>query len=334
MMLPEQPGVYRFMNIEQRVIYVGKSKNLKHRVRSYFTGAKEGKIARLVHQIHDLEYELCDTHLEARLLECQRIKELRPVFNKQLKRERGFVYLRIGQTPRQEPLTVAYHPADGIGPFRNRRLLESVIESFARLYPMRLAGSADETGVLPKRGNEGDHGPKGQRVAFEYSILPQRIATETYLQNQKALRSLFDREDLWQRFFEDLSEAMMQAADDQKFQEAIFYRDFIRNLSLLQRMWFEDRKLFHEILFLKLPMQTGEKYFRVRSGLIEASAAAPSSDAQAFSRFMENEPAGVSNPWEEFSELEQYDFRDILYSEIRSLPPEQIIRAEDSQCQE
>ena len=116
--LPQLPGVYR--------------------VRSYFSGTKVGKIVQMVLQIHDLEIEICDTHLEARLLECQRIKEIRPPFNSQFKRERQFVYLKIGQKCTQPALSIATDHLQGFGPFRNRQLLETVLWDFPKLYPLKI----------------------------------------------------------------------------------------------------------------------------------------------------------------------------------------------------
>lgn len=305
--LPKSPGVYRFLNENNQVIYVGKSNNLRSRVGSYFTGVKEGKIERLVHQIKNLEYELCDTHLEARLLECQRIKELRPIFNKQLKRERGLVYLGIGEAINQPPVFISKEPSKGIGPFRSRRLLESIIESFERLYPMQLEKNKTN-------------------VDFKYHVLPRRPSEESYVENQRALHQLITEEPIWLTFLEDLADAMMKAADEERFQEAIFYRDFIENLNQFQRRWFDDVGIFDQIIFLKIPMESGVKFFRVKRGLIEKHMVSTDESDLEFSNFMNTPVKEVLNPWESFSKLEQYDFWDIVYSEIRSLPKEQVVR--------
>lgn len=313
--LPELPGIYQFISSDQNIIYVGKSKRLRSRVRSYFTGVKEGKIQRLVRQIADMKYEVCDTHLEARLLECQRIKELQPIFNKQFRRERGFVYLKIGQQCRETPLSIVYAADRGFGPFRNRRLLESVIESFQKLYPMRLS-DADSV------SQAGRHCP----IEFAYSLLPQRVSTETYYQNRQVMTRLFQEEVLWEAFLLDLEGAMTSAAEAEKFQAAIFYRDFVQALRLLKRMWFEDQRLFQELIFLKIPLADGTKFFRIRDGCIELSQRVTASGDEFFEAFMAASPQAKAPDWAKFTISEQYDFRDILYSEIRALPPDQIYR--------
>jgi len=89
--IPAQPGVYKMLDASGRIIYVGKSKCLKKRVNSYFTKAfKHSKIEKMVFLIADIEYVVTDTHLEARLLECQLIKEIKPYFNAQMKNDRHF----------------------------------------------------------------------------------------------------------------------------------------------------------------------------------------------------------------------------------------------------
>lgn len=316
--LPLTPGVYRFLNKEREILYVGVSKRLRERVRSYFSGEKEGKIARLVHQIHDLEVELCDTYLEARLLECRRIKEIRPPYNARFKREKGCVYLKIGTNPAGSPLAVTLDPEGSIGPFRNRRLLEEVLADFPTLFPLQLT----------KRGK------KGFTISFGFSFLPRRLSTEEFEANQQALERLFEDEKLWQRFMAGLKQAMRKAADDQRFAEAAFFRDFAERLSLLHRYWFEDRAVLKSLLFLRIPAATGGmKYYRVCNGMIEDVGRGAGPESPEFREFCLGSVSRPDAAWLEFPEKALFDFRDILYSEIRSLPEDQVVLAEDPALQ-
>ncbi|GIP53528.1 GIY-YIG nuclease family protein [Paenibacillus vini] len=79
------------------VIYVGKSKNLKQRVQSYFYKSKShsNKVKRMVSQIKDLEYRVTDTEFEAFMLECKLIHEIKPVYNKKMKNPLGYTYILI-----------------------------------------------------------------------------------------------------------------------------------------------------------------------------------------------------------------------------------------------
>ena len=94
-MLPEKPGVYLMINNLGQIIYVGKAKYLKRRVRSYFSGSHDGKTGRLVNQIVDFEYILTDSEVEALVLECNLIKKHNPKFNILLRDDKTYPYLII-----------------------------------------------------------------------------------------------------------------------------------------------------------------------------------------------------------------------------------------------
>ena len=105
------------------IIYVGKSKNLKSRVKSYFYGDhNQQKIKQMVSRVHDIDIIPTDTHLEARVLECELIKRLKPLYNRQFKNDRGYVYLRIGDDSRSKPIAIVDEKTDDncIGPYRSR----------------------------------------------------------------------------------------------------------------------------------------------------------------------------------------------------------------------
>ncbi len=95
--LPNKPGVYRFLNKEGRVIYVGKAKNLKKRVQTYFTQKKHAspRTEILVSQIADIEYTVVESELEALLLEIHFIKEFQPKWNVVMKDDKNYAYIKI-----------------------------------------------------------------------------------------------------------------------------------------------------------------------------------------------------------------------------------------------
>jgi excinuclease ABC subunit C len=98
--LPAAPGVYLMKDAAGGVIYVGKSKNLQQRVRSYFhvSRHRSKKVERLAHNVKDLEIRRTDTEFEALMLECRLIQELKPIYNKKMKSPLGYVYLAIRDT--------------------------------------------------------------------------------------------------------------------------------------------------------------------------------------------------------------------------------------------
>ena len=93
--LPLSPGVYIMYNAEGEIIYVGKAKNLKNRVTSYFVGEHNEKTAALVSRIERFEYIVTKTELEALTLECGMIKHNNPKYNIKLKDDKGFSYIKI-----------------------------------------------------------------------------------------------------------------------------------------------------------------------------------------------------------------------------------------------
>ncbi|PFM93546.1 excinuclease ABC subunit C, partial [Bacillus thuringiensis] len=88
--LPDQPGCYLMKDKQGTVIYVGKAKVLKNRVRSYFTGSHDGKTLRLVGEIVDFEYIVTSSNLEALILELNLIKKYDPKYNIQLKDDKTY----------------------------------------------------------------------------------------------------------------------------------------------------------------------------------------------------------------------------------------------------
>ncbi len=94
-LLPNLPGCYLMKDINHKIIYVGKAKNLKNRVRSYFKSSHEGKTARLVEEIRDFETIITSTDKEAFLLEITLIQKHKPYYNIKLKRGTGYPYIKI-----------------------------------------------------------------------------------------------------------------------------------------------------------------------------------------------------------------------------------------------
>ena len=93
--LPDQPGCYLMKDRQGTIIYVGKAKVLKNRVRSYFTGTHNGKTQRLVSEIEDFEYIVTSSNKEAFLLELNLIKLHDPKYNIMLKDDKTYPYIKI-----------------------------------------------------------------------------------------------------------------------------------------------------------------------------------------------------------------------------------------------
>ena len=94
-LLPDQPGCYLMKDRQGTIIYVGKAKVLKNRVRSYFTGSHDGKTQRLVGEIEDFEYIVTSSNLEALILELNLIKKHDPKYNVMLKDDKSYPFIKL-----------------------------------------------------------------------------------------------------------------------------------------------------------------------------------------------------------------------------------------------
>ena len=144
--IPTAPGIYLFKGKSGKVIYVGKAKSLRSRVRSYFTSieAHSNHIRRLVEKIHTIEWVSMDSELEALIEESRRIKSLRPRFNRAQKfyRNRPFVKLTVNETYPGVELTpyLVDDGADYFGPMGSKREAHLVLDLIKRFFLLRECG--------------------------------------------------------------------------------------------------------------------------------------------------------------------------------------------------
>ena len=140
-LLPDNPGCYLYKDNIGEIIYVGKAKNLKNRVKSYFTGTHNKKTQTLVSKIEDLEYIIVNSDKEALLLENNLIKKYRPYFNIRLKDDKSYPYLMI--TKEEHPrllMTRKYKKSNKniyFGPYVDIKSAMEVKKILDKIYPLR-----------------------------------------------------------------------------------------------------------------------------------------------------------------------------------------------------
>lgn len=140
--LPSSPGVYQFRNVNGVVIYVGKAKNLRSRVRSYFRNSPQlfGKTLVLVTHIADVEVIITSSEVEALILENNLIKELKPRYNVNLKDDKTYPYLVITNEPFPRIFFSRQLRRDGstwFGPYTEARQLRSILDLIGSIFPVR-----------------------------------------------------------------------------------------------------------------------------------------------------------------------------------------------------
>ena len=141
MALPLNPGVYIMKNKDKKIIYIGKAKALKNRVSSYFGSHSNHsiKVIRMVENVDDFDYILCDTEFEALVLECSLIKQHMPKYNILLKDDKGYNYIKVTKEefPRiNECYRMDDDNAEYIGPFISGFSVKNAVEETLKIFKL------------------------------------------------------------------------------------------------------------------------------------------------------------------------------------------------------
>lgn len=218
-LLPGQPGCYLMKDRQGTIIYVGKAKILKNRVRSYFTGSHDGKTLRLVNEIEDFEYIVTSSNMEALLLEINLIKKHNPKYNVMLKDDKSYPFIKL--TAEQHPRLIITRKVkkDGgkyFGPYPNVQAANETKKLLDRIYPLR------KCATLP------------DRVCLYYH-LGQCLApcvNEVGEQEYKTMTDEITRflNGGYKDIKKDLAEKMTTAAEELDFERAKEFRDKIAHI--------------------------------------------------------------------------------------------------------
>lgn len=307
--IPALPGIYKMLDTRGNIIYVGKSKCLKNRVKSYFIKEhKWEKINRLVELIYDIDYTVTDTHLEARLLECELIKSIKPYFNSQMKNDQKYAYLQLKDyNPYSTMAVVNERTENTYGPFRSRSMLNDLINLLKNIYPVSFDGN---------------------RYIFEYHIFPVVMNKDTYYSNRKVLEDILNHEEKFSLFISQIEEEMYKAAVNYRYEVASLYRDMINYLRYIEHGINGYKELSSKRLILKIPIADGFKLFYVKKGKILLSK--KYKRLTLLNKYLDDfiKKGDILSNDNNIStdDKSAIDYRDILYSEISSLPEDMIIK--------
>ncbi|SDO43916.1 Excinuclease ABC subunit C [Paenibacillus sp. yr247] len=218
-LLPDKPGCYIMKNREGTIIYVGKAKVLKNRVRSYFTGSHSAKTQKLVSEIRDFEYIITSSNMEALILECNLIKQHHPRYNVLLKDDKTFPYIKITheEQPRLEVTRRVFKDKGKyFGPYPNAFAAQQTKKLLDRLYPLRKCKTMPEKVCL--------YYHIGQCLApCEFDV----SAETNERMVQEISRFLNGGHDVIK---EELTAKMLAAAEELNFERAKELRDHIMNI--------------------------------------------------------------------------------------------------------
>lgn len=238
-LLPDQPGCYLMKDRQGTIIYVGKAKVLKNRVRSYFTGSHDGKTLRLVNEIEDFEYIVTSSNIEALLLELNLIKKYDPKYNIMLKDDKSYPFIKL-TAERHPKLIIARKVKKDkgkyFGPYPNVGAANETKKLLDRIYPLR------KCATLP------------DRVCLYYHLgqclapCVNDVSEEQYKQITDEITRFLNGG--YQEIKKELMEKMTAAAEELDFERAKEFRDRIVHIETIMEKQkitmtdFTDRDVF------------------------------------------------------------------------------------------
>ncbi len=217
-LLPDPPGSYQFYNKFGKIIYVGKAKNLKSRVKSYFTGAHNSKTTKLVSEIADFSTLITKTEREALILELNLIKENLPKYNIKLTDDSTYPFIVItnGIAPK---IMVSREPnkGDGIyfGPYPNVYSAKETVRLLNKIYPVRKCEKLPKKACLYYHMNQ----------CLAPCIAKEPINWDSILNEVKA----FLKGDT-KKVKDKLKEEMYLASEELKYEKALEYKNLIDHI--------------------------------------------------------------------------------------------------------
>lgn len=237
--LPDQPGCYLMKDRQGTIIYVGKAKVLKNRVRSYFNGSHDGKTLRLVNEIEDFEYIVTSSNIEALILELTLIKKHDPKYNVMLKDDKTYPFIKLTAEKHPKLIITRKVKKDSgkyFGPYPNVIAANETKKLLDRIYPLR------KCNTLPDRVCLYYH--LGQCLAPCVFDVPQQEYKKIVTDITRFLNGGY------KEIKAELTEKMHAAAEALDFERAKEYRDKIAHIEITmekQKMMstdFTDRDIF------------------------------------------------------------------------------------------
>ena len=232
-LLPDNPGCYLHKDKDGTIIYVGKAKNLRNRVRSYFRGSHDTKTERLVSEIVDFEFIVTESNIEALLLEINLIQENMPKYNIMLKDDKSYPFIKITREKYPRLLITRQVKKDNayyFGPYPDVSAANEIKQLLDRIFPLR------KCNVLPKK------------VCLYYHM-HQCLAPCVYDIDPKVFVGMVDEISKFltggeDKIITELDAKMHAAADAFEFEKAAEYRDLVKSIGTLRT---KQRVMNHDL---------------------------------------------------------------------------------------
>ncbi|MFK4946847.1 excinuclease ABC subunit UvrC [Lactococcus formosensis subsp. formosensis] len=232
-LLPDSPGCYLHKDKNGTVIYVGKAKNLKNRVRSYFHGSHNTKTELLVSEIEDLEWIVVESNIESLVLEINLIQRYKPKYNIMLKDDKYYPFLMITNEKYPRLMITRRVKKDGamyFGPYPDVKAANEVKRLLDRIFPFRKCGLHEK------------------KVCFYYHIhqclcpVVNHVDPQVYKDMAQEVKHFLTGDD--KEIINELKTRMFAASEKMEFEQAAEYRDVINSIGTLRT---KQRVMNHDL---------------------------------------------------------------------------------------
>ena len=232
---PSAPGVYQFFNSEKKIIYIGKAKNIKNRVRTYFQSSKNhsSKTISLVKKIEGIEWIVVRNEVEALMTEANLIKRHQPHYNIDLRDDKSYPFIRITKEPFPQVFITRKIIRDGsryFGPFTDSRQLRIMLKAINKLFQIRSCSYFIDGDVIHS---------KKISVCLDYHIKKCEGPCEGLVSEEEYAKMIQRVEDFLKGKTNDLAShikaMMMESSKNQNYEEASIYRDQLNAIDLFKK---------------------------------------------------------------------------------------------------
>jgi excinuclease ABC subunit C len=253
--IPTNPGVYLFKDEQGEILYVGKAKSLRARVKSYFSNSDQpAKTRQLVSRIRNIDWIVVNNEVEALLLENKLVKQHTPKYNIDLKDAKTFAYISLSRErfPRVLISRKVSRKLESFGPYTDGFTRQDLQRLVVRVFKLRTCKT------MPKRACLNFH------IHLCTAPCVGNVTAEQYAEQVKHARSFLDGN--YQQTIEQLKSQMQTASEAQKYEEALELRNQIASIRLLTERQIVDneRRFDQDVMVFK---QFGEKLLAVQMGV-------------------------------------------------------------------
>ena len=228
--LPTDPGVYHFYNDQQKIIYIGKAKNLKNRVKSYFQNKNSlsPKNATMLKHIKNIDWIIVRNEVEALMTEANLIKMHHPKYNIDLRDDKSYPFIRITNEPYPQVFLTRNIIKDGskyFGPFTDVRHLRRTLKALQKAFPIRSCNYFIDSSVIKE---------KKISICLDYHIKKCEGPCEGLVSREKYSDMVNRIEDFMKGKTkpteEHIKKLMIAASNNQNYEEAKIYRDQLESI--------------------------------------------------------------------------------------------------------